>query len=901
MHLFSIYGVLLVFVVAFVVARDRLVRLRRSESKMRALFASMDGLIIIFDREGTYLEIAETSESLLLRPREETLGRRVRDVLPEECAAEVLRTIEKVLDEARPVQLDYRVKKGDRDMWFTATASPLNEEHVIWVARDITPRKLAEQDLERAHADLEVRMVGIIQQAKDVIFTFDLDGVITSLNPAFEEIVGWPAEEWIGRPFLELIDAKARTDAAELFRRVAAGHTPPFARVPLRGRDGRRIVFEASLTPRVIDGRQAGFLGMARDVTARERAEENLRRSQRQLADSEKIAKLGSWDYDLIRGTLTWSDQLYRIFGLDPQGEAITCDAFRELLSRDAARHIHDMQTAAIAGDTDEWEVPIRTQDGADRILSCRTRVARDTTGRALRIFGTAQDVTDARKAEQMLRESEERFRLLARATNDVMWDLNLVTQHVWWNEGLSTLFGYRPEDADHAGFRTEAIHPDDRQRVLDAITECIESGQISWSAEYRFRRSDDSYADVLDRGYIVRGSDLTPLRMVGAIMDITDRKQMEERLAQANRVSSLGRIAASIAHEFNNVLMGIQPNLEVIRRRTSGDVAVPLEHVLQSVRRGKRITDEILRFTRPATPALRCVDVAHFLDMWSHEITPVVGRNVTLELDAEPDLHIAADALQIAQVLTNLAVNARDAMREQGGTLKVTAQRVHSYSSLGFAVVPTPDRFVHFAITDTGSGMTKQQLAHLFEPLFTTKKGGTGLGLAVSYQIITRHEGFISAESTPGVGTTFHILLPQTLPMLDMIEEPAHALPSHARVLVVEDETAVSAGICLLLELEGMNTRVVDTGGAAMAAAEEFAPHAVILDIGLPDMSGVDVYARLFERWPRLPVLFSSGHAGAEKLGKILSRDNVALVVKPYDLATLRGTLGSLLQDVVH
>jgi PAS domain S-box-containing protein len=884
-----------VVAIAIAIARDRMVRLRRSESKLRALFESMDDLILILDRKGTYVEIAPTNEKLLFRPREQSLGRTVHDVLPKDVADLVVATIEQVLAERRTVEVDYWLAIGERGGWFTGKVSPLNSQHVIWVARDITARKLVEQELERAKSRSESLNQGIIEQVNEIIFTVDADGTITSLNPAFESIIGFPPEEWIGRDFLDLVPPKARNDVARSFTRIVSGEMLPLARVIVCGRDERRIVLEASLVQQVIDGQSAGFLGCARDITDRERAEENLRQSQRQLEDSQKIAKLGSWDHDLVHDRLVWSDQLYRIFGLDPAGEPITFERFIALLTPDEANHIYRMQAAALEGEADEWEVKIHAE-GIDKLLICRARVARDTLGRPLRIFGTAQDITAARHAEQMLRESDERFQLLARATNDVMWDWNLETQATWWSEGLLTLVGCTPEEAADLSFWSERLHPDDRQRVLDAVNEAIDSGQSSWSSEYRLRRSDDSYADVLDRGYIVRAEDMVAVRMVGAMMDITDRKQMEERLAQANRVSSLGRIAASIAHEFNNVLMGVQPNLEVIRRRSSPELAVPIDHVLQSVRRGKRITEEILRFTRPAVPALQCVDVAEFLANWKLENASSL-RQLALVMDIEPGIYVSADPLQIAQVLTNLAVNARDAVRDEGGSLTIAVRRVRSYGSLGFACVPTPDRFIHFAVTDDGHGMTKEQLAHLFEPLFTTKKGGTGLGLAVSYQIITRHDGYISAESTPGIGTTFHILLPETLPMFEVAPPARPDVPSNTRVLIVEDESAVSAGICALLELEGMHTCVVDTGAAAVPAAEEFHPDVVILDIGLPDMNGIDVYAGLSERWPRLPVVFSSGHAGASKLESYLTRSNVALMVKPYDLATLRGTLGTLLR----
>jgi two-component system, cell cycle sensor histidine kinase and response regulator CckA len=281
----------------------------------------------------------------------------------------------------------------------------------------------------------------------------------------------------------------------------------------------------------------------------------------------------------------------------------------------------------------------------------------------------------------------------------------------------------------------------------------------------------------------------------------------------------------------------------------------------------------------------------------WQSEIRQTLGSQIDLCVEATPDLHMSVDPLQISQVLTNLAVNARDAMAG-GGRLTVSVAPVQSYSVLDFASVKTPDRYLHVRVADTGSGMTKEQLAHLFEPLFTTKKGGTGLGLAVSYQIVAQHDGVISAESEPGRGTTFHLLLPSALPAVETLEESPAKLPGAARVVIVEDEEAVSAGISALLEMEGIRSFVVDTGRAAVPAIEEFTPDAVILDIGLPDVNGVEVYANIANRWPTLPVLFSSGHAGAAKIETHLTKPNVGLVVKPYDLMTLRNSLAAVMRS---
>ena len=414
-------------------------------------------------------------------------------------------------------------------------------------------------------------------------------------------------------------------------------------------------------------------------------------------------------------------------------------------------------------------------------------------------------DARRLRASQQRMRENDERFQLLARATNDVMWDWNLVNDTVWWNEGICTRFGYCGREANASLFWREHVHPDDLARVQESIDEALEAGQDHWQAEYRFRKADETYATVLDRGSIVRGADLRAVRMMGAMMDVTEARQMGERLAHATRVSSLGRIATAIAHEFNNVLMGIQPNLELVKRRGGEDLAVPVGHIQQSVKRGKRITDEILRFTRSAPPRLECVDVTRFLDQWSSEIAPSLGRRIKLTVNVdEADLYISADPQQIAEVLTNLAVNAREAITAENGEITISVERVRSYGTLGFASIPTADRFAHFSVRDNGSGMSASQLAHVFEPLFTTKKGGTGLGLAVSYQIVTSHDGYISAESHPGEGSTFHILLPQTLPILHANGEESRESRVKPKVLFAVDDTA-ARNIRALLAVEGM------------------------------------------------------------------------------------------------
>ena len=190
---------------------------------------------------------------------------------------------------------------------------------------------------------------------------------------------------------------------------------------------------------------------------------------------------------------------------------------------------------------------------------------------------------------------------------------------------------------------------------------------------------------------------------------------------------------------------------------------------------------------------------------------------------------------------------------------------------------------------------MTPEQMGHLFEPLFTTKRGGTGLGLAISYQLVSRVGGHIFVESQVGKGTIFHLMIPATHPALPAGERTDRTLPVR-HVLIVEDEPAVAAGLEILLEIEGVTATTVTTGAEAVPAIERLRPDAVVLDIGLPDCDGAAVYEAIAERWPSLPVLFSSGQVQSERLRAHLERRNTGILIKPYDFEQFRQAICSIM-----
>jgi CheY-like chemotaxis protein len=320
--------------------------------------------------------------------------------------------------------------------------------------------------------------------------------------------------------------------------------------------------------------------------------------------------------------------------------------------------------------------------------------------------------------------------------------------------------------------------------------------------------------------------------------------------------------------------------------------VAAP--RIADAVARGKRITQEILRFTRIGEPTRTPVNVAEWLHGFEPELVQLAGPLVTVTTEAEPSLTMLADAHQLRQVFANLVVNAHHAM-PNGGRLEIraTGDAMNNGNSS-----PTPA--VHFSICDTGVGIPQDTLHYIFEPLFTTKKfGGTGLGLAVASQVVQQHQGHIYAESTLGEGTTFHILIPAA--PAESIAAPRQQITSRRvrppmRVTLVEDDESVGAGLVAILDFEGIATDWVRLGSEAVSRIAARFPDAVILDLGLPDLDGMQVYEQIAARWPDLPVLFSTGHGDQNLLTNAPSGKKVGYLQKPYESDTLLAALDELL-----
>lgn len=490
--------------------------------------------------------------------------------------------------------------------------------------------------------------------------------------------------------------------------------------------------------------------------------------------------------------------------------------------------------------------------------------------------------------AQEALRQSEQHFRSLIENASDMILTLARGGRILYASPSVEQILGYSQEWLRGRSI-SAFVHREDAEQALRSLTsEPVKTG-APVAASFRFRHKNGSWRslEAIARALSEPGNEEA---VIVNCRDVTDRELLQNQLEQANRLTSLGRLAATVAHEFNNVLMGISPFAEILERSSDdGRVRSATGHISAAVKRGKRITDEILRYARPHEPVTTAIRVEEWLHTIVEELEALVGPDIQIRAAvADPSLVIKGDLPQLNQVMTNLILNARDAMPE-GGTITIEAIAPRQGAPQPFGIVPEPEKFVQLVVRDPGIGMTDEVQRHMFDPLFTTKKtGGTGLGLTVAHQVIKAHHGEIFAESTPGEGTAFHLFLPRgaesEIDLVTRVAPVADDSVRSLRVLLVEDDEAVRGGIEALIEAEHWEVRSVATGGEAQAAVKLYDPDVVLLDVGLPDIGGVQVYEMIAAEKPELPVIFSTGHGDQLQLEQYLSAPHVGFLLKPYE-----------------
>ncbi|HET7478896.1 MAG TPA: PAS domain S-box protein, partial [Rubrobacteraceae bacterium] len=536
-------------VIRDITARKRAEKtIRESEQRFKQLFEQSVDTLLVHDSRGRIVDCNEEACRSLGYTRDEMLSLRVGDFATNLVARdERWKQEESTLWERALSGEPGRIAGVHRGMHRRrdGTTFPV-EVHVGSVdyggermlfasARDITERLEAERELREA----EERFRSAFESAAiGMALTDPGSGRYLRVNRALCEMFGRSEEEMLATNFRDVTCPEDRDLTMDYERRVMAGELDSYQHEKryLHG-DGHLVWAQTNISVvRDSEGKPLHFVAQIQDITERRRAEESLRRSEANLAASQERAHLGSWEWDTATGGLLWSDEHYRIFGHAPQSFEPDYDTHYL-----GAIHPEDRDLVCKAIDESFEGKPynldyriVRT-DGETRHVQSSGEVLFDESGAPIGMSGTVQDITERKRAERQVFESEERYRLVSRATNEVIWDNDFESGTQHWDGAIEAMFGYSADEVGESGAWWERrIHPDDRENVLSSLQEALDGGGESWSCEYRLRRADGEYATVADRGYVVRDAGGRPVRMLGSMMDVTERKRAEEAQRQS-------------------------------------------------------------------------------------------------------------------------------------------------------------------------------------------------------------------------------------------------------------------------------------------------------------------------------------------------------------------------------
>ncbi len=1005
--------------------------LRESEERFRRVFEHAAMGIAIKDLEGNFVRCNPAYCGLLGYTEKEFQQLHFSDLIHPEDRNENLELSRKLLAERHAtfeVENRYLHKSG-RTVWVHKIVSLLpgpdgQPAMLMALVTDITERRRAARDLQQS----ERRFRTLITSLPDAVY-INSGGVIAFCNPACVRLFGATGpEQLLGKSPFDLMHPDAH---AEIRERIAQMAMTGEAVQPLEEKivriDGQSTPVMVTAVP-ITDKSQPAILVVLRDLTEQMRVEAQLRDQELLLREAGELAHVGGWGFDPATSEVEWTEETARIHDLTPGGVRNVSEAVGFYAAEDRNRIETAVRAAVEHGTPYDLELRIRSALGIEKWVRtiCRPLI-RD--GKVVRVRGSIQDITDRKRVEQELRESEDRLRLALSAAMAIAfeWDARSDTSTRYFSNqpALPVNIG----SPDPIAAIREKVHPDDRAGFDQAVQACLTSGS-EYRAIFRLLQPDGSVRWLEEWGKLTRDAEGRPARLTGFSIDITDRKRAEEELRDsekrfrnvidmlpeaiylcvdgfvvfcnpafvqllgaaspadvlgttcfdlqpekyhdairrrnattpaerkrigsveeeivrldgrivpvlttaipvldrgvdaflvvhhdltelrrleeqfrhAQKMEAVGRLAGGVAHDFNNLLTVINGYSDLLL----GELAETdprweaVEAIGEAGKRAAGLTQQLLAFSRKAIVTRKLLDINEVVANAERLLRRLIGEDITLQtnLTGSP-CQVLADPTQLDQVILNLAVNARDAMPD-GGTLTFATRILELHPGGETPGELAPGRYVELAVIDTGTGISEEVRANIFEPFFTTKGEGkgTGLGLATVFGIIQGAGGHVTVESEVGRGATFRVLLPEATPRnVPALADPRSARRGTETILLVEDENRVRTLCQLVLKSQGYRVLSASSGREALDLLSNLkgSIDLLVTDVVMPGMSGRELASAVQDRYPDVRVLFMSGYTDDEIVRHGVQEDQAEFLQKPFNTQVFARKVRSVLDS---
>jgi PAS domain S-box-containing protein len=783
-------------------------------------------------------------------------------------------------------------------------------------------------------------VTGVVLSSKFPMFVAWGEDLRFIYNDGYAEILGGKHPDALGRAFQD-VWAEIWTDIEPIVARTLSGEAVFHESLPLtmtRRGYSEQTWFTFSYSPiRGEEGSICGILCTCIETTAMVLAERG------RIDEAERLRQLfdrAPTFMAVVRGPehrfeLVNAAYMKLVGHRDLVGKTVR-EALPEIEGQGFFELLDEVYRSGQPFSGDATPVRLQPEPGAEAVEHLVDFVFQPIVedGSVAGIFAVGYDVTERHLIEQQLRESEERFRLIADSAPIPMWVTKLDRKRGFVNRAYAEFLGVPYEEAIDFDWR-ERIHPDDIERVI-AESLAGEATLEPFALEGRYRRADGEWRWLRSIsqprwgphgehvGFIGVATDVTEAKLAEAALrevnetlerrvaertadlsaaldrlqaEVGERLKAEEALRQAQKMEAVGQLTGGIAHDFNNLLTPIVGGLELIASKVEDPRLKRMaESALEASRRGAKLTSQLLAFSRIQRIAMGPVAVNDVIANMQSLLRHTIGTAIRIETALDPAAgHGLCDSNQLENAVLNLAINARDAMPE-GGTLTIATSRV----SLDEEPDHAAGEFVRITVRDTGEGMSEEVLARATEPFYSTKPmgKGTGLGLAQVYGIARQSGGTLRIDSNPGEGTRVDMLLPAAsapAPKAAALggAPAAGRSAAAARVLVVDDDPDVRAFLAGSLEALGHEVVAAEGGAEALARLEGWTPDIALIDYAMPGMHGADLARAVRERLPDIPIVFVTGYAETGQLEAALG-PGAPVLRKPF-------TVGDLERAVAH
>ncbi len=995
-----------------------------------AIETSSDGFWLT-DAEGRILEVNDAYVRRSGYTREELLAMRIPDLEANESPDETALHIDKIISKGNDLfETRHRAKNGT--IWqveINASYWPIEGGLFFNFLRDITGRRQVEKKMH----SVEQKYRRLIELTDTGYVIIDSQGMVLDANQRYADLTGSRnLEEIIGHSVLEWTAAyDQERNAGEVRRCILEGGIRNL-QVDYVGRNGTITPVEIHAT--VLDGSDSfSILSLCRDITERRKAEDRLRVSERRLKESQEVACLGSWDMDIVSQVLDWSDQTYKLFDKSREVFVPSFDEFSRLVHPEDLEIMKTSFNNALKDDATPYHVTVRiiNDSGREWVMEAIAKVRRDEQGNPLSIFGTAQDITVRKHAEDTLRASErmlntiintepECVKLLDENANLIMMNragldmiqadsleqvkgqcvcplvtpeyrqpfmdltkrifrggsgtllfetIGLKGRHVWLEthavplrndkDEIIALLGVTRDVTERKQFEQKLRQSEEFVRgILDTVDEgfivvdrdynivtanraycrqvekdcdeiigrhcyemshqssrpCFEEGEecatrhtfekgLPHTALHRHKDARGNIIFVETKAYPIKDDSGRVTSVIETINNITEKYLLEEERLKTQKLESIGTLAGGIAHDFNNLLQGVFGYISMAKLthdQKEKSLAM-LEQAEEALHLSVNLTTQLLTFSKGGKPVKKLMRLGPTVE--NAVKFALSGSHTDYRLTIDPELWpVEADEGQLAQVIQNIVLNANEAMAGRGTVnIAVTNRDIPAKTN---SRLPDGGRFICIDIQDSGIGISDQNLSRIFDPYFTTKQKGSGLGLATSYSIIRNHGGIIEVMSELHRGTTFTIYLPASK---DTVIKTAAPPPvavgtKKLRLLLMDDEELVRSVAQQMLSALGHTVVGAEDGEEAIKlfrqAKEEGRPFdLVVLDLTVKGgMGGEETIEKIREIDPEVKAIVSSGYADSPVVADYRAYGFSAVLNKPYRLDALQGCLNQFL-----